>query len=68
LAGNEGVTVLWGVAVAVLVADAVVEDVDGFAVVVDVVAAGFAGVVVGAAAFGAVAAHAARVDEVEKPR
>jgi hypothetical protein len=68
LAGNEGVTVRWGAAAAGLGADVVVvEDAYGFAGVVEVVVAGFAGVVVVAAAFGVVA-HAARVDELEKPR
>jgi hypothetical protein len=53
LAGNEGATVRWGAAAAGLGVEVVVVD--------------FAGVVVVAAGFGAVA-HAARVDELEKPR
>jgi hypothetical protein len=67
LAGNEGATVRWGAAAAGLGADVVVEDAYGFAGVVEAVAVDFAGVVVVAAGFGAVA-HAARVDELEKPR
>jgi hypothetical protein len=67
LAGNEGATVRWGAAAAGLGADVEVEGAYGFAGVVEVAVAGFAGVVVVAAGFGAVA-HAARVDELEKPR